>query len=266
MARSTQTSPEAGKVHNKKQTLSSHMMAMRSMVIVIAATIFVCFIVIFYLLSGQLVNFVLAPVYARGIGVIATRVSESLMMTLKTCLVTAIVVSMPMIFWQIWSFVGPALYPNERKVFVTVFLFFVLMFAVGIVFSYTVVFPLAIDLFFEASEGVAVPMWSVDGYFNFVLSFILPFGLMFDLPVVIYMLARRGWVNSRSLTKNRKYYILGASVVAAVLTPPDVVSQVLLLIPMLLLYEISVILSRTVKRAPGGSDAAENNESPLDKA
>ncbi len=228
------------------------------MVVVVAATVFICFAVIFYLLAPQLVGFILAPVYSRGISVIATKVSESLMMTMKTCLVAAVVAAMPMIIWQIWSFIGPALYPGEKKAFIALFFVFVLMFAAGVAFSYTAVFPLAIDLFYEASEGVAEPMWSVDGYFNFVLSFVLPFGLMFNLPVVIYILARRGKVTGVSLSKNRKYFILAAAVAAAVLTPPDVVSQLLLLAPLLLLYEISVVISRAVKPVSGNTGAEES--------
>ncbi len=213
----------------------------------IAIAIFTSFTAIFYLISQPLVDFILKPVVARGVAVISIRVSESLMMRMKTCLVASIVISMPFIIWQIWRFAGPALYPSEKKVVRALFVLMVIMFTVGIVFSYVTVFPLAIDLFYEASEGVATPMWSVEGYFNFVLAFILPFGLMFEMPVVIFVLARKGMVTGEALSKNRKFFILGASVVAAVLTPPDIVSQTLLLLPLLLLYEISVIISKTVK-------------------
>lgn len=231
----------------KKLGLGEHLLAMRRTVVMITIAIFSSFIAIFYLLSQPLVDFILQPVVARGVAVISIRVSESLMMRMKTCLVASIVISMPFIIWQIWRFAGPALYPSEKKIVRALFILMVIMFTVGIVFSYVTVFPLAIDLFYEASEGVATPMWSVEGYFNFVLSFILPFGLMFEMPVVIYVLARKGMVTSEALSKNRKYFILGASVVAAVLTPPDVVSQTLLLLPLLLLYEISVMISKTVK-------------------
>ena len=103
------------------------------------------------------------------------------------------------------------------------------------------------DLFWEASDGVATAMWSVKEYFNFVLSFVLPFGVMFELPVVIYMLARHGKVTYKTLSKNRKYVILVIAVVAAILTPPDVVSQCMLGLPMYLLYEIAAQVARFVK-------------------
>ncbi len=230
----------------KKLKIGEHLLAVRRMVVVIAAAIFVCFFAVFYLLSQTLVDFILQPVTQRGIAVIATRVSESLMMRVRTCMVASIVICMPVIIWQIWQFAGPALYPNEKKLVRALFLLMVCMFVIGVVFAYLTVFPMAIDLFQEASEGVATPMWSVEGYFNFVLSFVLPFGLMFELPVIIYILARKGKVTSTILSKNRKYFILGAAIVAAILTPPDVISQILLLLPLLLLYEISVLIARNV--------------------
>lgn len=242
------TSAQADKsADGTKLGMGEHLLAMRRVVVFITGAIFVCFLLVFYFLSQPLVDFILQPVSQRGIAVIATKVSESLMMRMKTCLVASIVICMPVIIWRIWSFVGPALYPDEKKMARMLFLLMVLMFIIGVAFAYLTVFPMAIDLFYEASEGVATPMWSVEGYFNFVLSFVLPFGLMFELPVVVYILARKGKVTAVALAKNRRYFILGAAVVAAILTPPDIVSQVLLLLPLLLLYEISVFIARIVK-------------------
>lgn len=230
------------------QGFFTHLRELRGVVVSMALAVLACFLVIFYLFCKPLVDFILQPVLVRGIVVIATRVSESLMMQIKVSLVAAIVMSMPLLIWLAWRFVGPALYPKEKKLFWLLFLVMILMFTIGIVFSYLTVFPLAINLFYEAGAGVATSMWSVEGYFNFVLSFVLPFGLMFELPVVIYLLARRGIVSSQTLSKGRRYFILGAAVVAAVLTPPDVVSQVLLLLPLLALYEVSVLITRFVRK------------------
>lgn len=241
----------------KRQMITEHLLAMRHMIVIIVGALFLSFLLIFYLFIDPLVHFVLQPVYARGIDVIATRVSESLMMKFKTALVAAAVVSMPVTIWQIWEFVSPALYKKERKVFLGVFLAMIGLFFVGVAFSYVVVFPLAVDLFYEASAGVATPMWSVEEYFNFTLSFVLPFGLMFELPAVIYMLARHGKVTGKGMGEKRKFFILGAAVAAAILTPPDVVSQILLLLPMLALYEISALIARTVKPLPPKEEAEE---------
>ena len=229
-----------------KQRFSEHLIALRGMLIRMAIVILVCFIAVFYLFCAPLTSFILRPVTERGIQVIATKVSESLMMQIKLSLVAALVIGMPVIIWQVWRFVAPALYPKEKKLFLLMFGVMVLLFATGILFSYLTVFPMAINLFYEAGAGVATSMWSVDGYFNFVLSFVLPFGLMFELPVVIFLLARHGKVTGQSLSHARRYFVLGAAVAAAILTPPDVVSQVLLLLPLLALYEVSVLIARSV--------------------
>ena len=122
-----------------------------------------------------------------------------------------------------------------------------LLFVGGVAFCYCLVFPMAIDLFWSAADGVASTLWSVKEYFNFVLSFVLPFGLMFELPVVVYMLARRGLVTYQKLAHSRKYVILVIAIIAAILTPPDAVSQCMLAIPMILLYEVAAQLARLVK-------------------
>lgn len=231
----------------RKQVLTEHLRALRKLVVVSAIAIFAAFLVMFYFFVQPLVDFILAPLVARGIEVVATRVAEALVMQLKACLVAAIVLAMPVITGQIWGFVAPGLYPEEKKLFLLLFGVALILFAVGVVFCYLYVFPMMVDLFFEAGVGVAEALWSVDQYFSFVLSFVLPFGIMFEMPVFIYMMARRGWARYDSLKKSRKYAVLAISFAAAILTPPDVVSQVMLGVPMLLLYEIGIQVSRFVK-------------------
>lgn len=234
---------------SQKEALYEHIRALRRVLVVSAAAVGVLFVLFFYLFCNPLVDFVLAPVRSRGIDIIATAVSEALMIQLKVCLVAAVVTGMPIIIQQVWSFISPALYPHEKRLFAGLFFVALLLFITGVTFCYLYVFPLAINLFWAASDTVAPAMWSVQEYFDFVLSFVLPFGLMFELPVVIYMLARRGKVNYAKLAKARKFVLLAIAVVAAVLTPPDVVSQCMLGLPMYLLYEIATQLARFVKPA-----------------
>jgi len=230
-----------------KQTVFEHIRALRRVLLVSVAAIGVCFILLFYLCCDPLVDFVLAPVRSRGINIISTAVSEALMTQLKVCLIAGVVLAMPVIIQQIWSFIAPALYPHEKKLFAGLFFVALLLFLAGVAFCYLYVFPLAINLFWAAADTVATAMWSVEEYLDFVLSFVLPFGLMFELPVVIYMLARRGKVNYQKLARWRKYVVLVIAIVAAILTPPDIISQCMLGIPMYLLYEIAVQLARFVK-------------------
>ena len=229
---------------DQKQPLFEHIRALRRVLLVSVAAVGVLFVLFFYLFCNQLVDFVLMPVRSRGIAV-----SEALMTQLKVCLIAGVIGAMPVIIHQIWSFVSPALYPHEKRLFAALFFVALLLFLVGVTFCYVYVFPLAINLFWTAADTVATAMWSVQEYLDFVLSFVLPFGLMFELPVVIYMLARRGKVNYQKLSRWRKYVVLIIAVVAAVLTPPDVVSQCMLGLPMYLLYEIAAQLARFVKPA-----------------
>ncbi len=230
-----------------KQILAEHLKALRKVLIVSICAVVAAFFVLFYFFSNTLVGYILLPLKQRSIDIIYTAVSEALMMQFKSCLVAAVVVAMPVIVWQIWLFIRPALFPEEKRVFSLLFFVAALLFFLGVVFSYFTVFPLAIDLFIEAGQDLALPLWSINEYFNFTLSFVLPFGLMFELPVAIYMLARRGKITYRQMAKNRKYMILGIAVVAGFLTPPDVVSQIMLGLPMWVLYEIGAQVARLVK-------------------
>ena len=232
----------------KREAFLENVKALRKVLIVSVAGIVVLFLVLFYGFCTPLMDFILSPVRNRGINIIATAVSEALLTQMKVCLVGAVVCTMPLITQQIWGFISPALYPEERKTFALLFWIALVLFMAGVAFCYLYVFPLAIDLFWTSADGVATAMWSVDEYYGFVLSFVLPFGLMFELPVALYMLAKHGKVTYSTLTKSRKYVLLLIFVVAAILTPPDVVSQIMLAIPIYALFEISVQIVRVMNK------------------
>lgn len=232
----------------KREAFLENLRALRRVLVVSVIGVVVLFLVLFYGFCDPLMDLILAPVRNRGINMIATAVSEALLTKFKVCLVAAVVCAMPLIMQQIWSFVSPALYPQEKKMFAALFFVALILFIGGVVFCCFFVFPLAIDLFWASAEGVASTMWSVQEYYNFVLSFVLPFGVMFELPVILYMLAKKDKVTYESLAKYRKYVVLVIAIAAAILTPPDVVSQLMLGIPMYLLYEISVQIVRVMKR------------------
>ncbi len=231
----------------QKTAVSEHLRALRRVLVVSVAAVAALFVLLFYFACTPLVDFILAPVRARGIEVISTTVSEALMMQFKVCLVAAVVAAMPVIIFETWRFLSPALYPREKRLFALLFVVALGLFVLGVCFCYAFVFPLAIDLFWSASQGVADTLWSVKEYFDFVLSFVLPFGLMFELPVAIYMLARRGLVDYPKMARARKFVVLAIAVVAAVLTPPDVVSQCMLALPMMVLYEVAAQITRAGK-------------------
>lgn len=189
----------------------------------------------------------LNPIRVRSIEIIYTDVSEALVTKMKVGLIAATVVASPVIIWQLWGFIKPALFSHEKRLFRLLFFAALLLFWLGVTFCYCAVYMLAVDFFLIAAENVAVPMLSVDKYIGFLFGFVVPFGIAFELPVVLYMTTRMGLTNHQTLAAKRKYVILGIAIVAAILTPPDVVSQLMLGIPMLILFEISVLITRFVK-------------------
>ena len=248
-ANAPETPPEeAEESHDDGLTLRDHLMALRKVIVVCVAAVGVGFLLSFYFLIDPLMSWITRPIEERGVQVIYTAVSEALTTKLKVAIVTGVVLAFPVIIWQIWSFVKPALYPKEQRSFRRFFWFALLLFLVGIVFCYGAVFFLAIDFFMVSGEGLATPMLSLDKYINFLFGFLLPFGVAFMLPVFIYITTRVGLTTPDMLVSKRKYVILAIFIFAAILTPPDVVSQVLLGVPMLLLYEVGILVSRLVKK------------------
>ncbi len=234
-------------VDNGAQPLLSHLMAMRKLIIACLGAVVVGFVFAFYVLCTPIMKFITSPIEARGVQIIYTAMSEALTTQLKVSLMAGVVIVSPFIFYQIWMFVKQALYDNEIRVFRALFFVALGLFLLGIVFCYRYVYELAVNFFLVAGENLATPMLSIDKYVNFLFSFILPFGVVFELPIAIFMATRMGWVDHKKLTSCRKYVFFGIFVMAAILTPPDIVSQVMLGLPMYLLFEVGVLVSRFTK-------------------
>ncbi|MBQ7825430.1 MAG: twin-arginine translocase subunit TatC [Clostridia bacterium] len=247
-------------VKSQTQPLITHLMAFRKLVVACLIAVVAGFVVAFYLLCNPLMHFIISPIEARGIQIIYTAVSEAFTTQLKISLIAGVVLMSPFIFYQIWAFVKPALYDNEIRLFRVLFVVALLLFLTGIVFCYCYVYELALNLFLVAGEDLATPMLSIDKYVNFLFSFILPFGVVFELPVALFIAARMGWVTSESLKSSRKYVFFGIFVLAAILTPPDVISQIMLGLPMYLLFEVSLLVVRITKPRLRDDDSTEDND------
>ena len=224
-----------------------HLMALRRVLIVSAAAVAIAFVLVFYLAIEKLMGWIIGPIADRGIEIIYTAMSEALVTKFKVAIVAAIILASPVIIWQVWSFIKPALYPKEKKTFRGLFLVALLLFLLGVAFCYLAVYTLAVDFFLVAGDNLATPMLSIDKYVSFLFGFIVPFGLAFQLPVALYLTTRMGLTDYKMLASKRKFVILGIFVLAAVLTPPDVVSQVALGLPMILLYEVGIQACRLTK-------------------
>lgn len=165
----------------------------------------------------------------------------------KVALLAGMIIASPVVIWEIWGFIKPALYPQEKRKFRLLFVLALLLFLTGVVFCYFAVYSLAVDFFLVAGDSLATPMLSIDKYVSFLFGFLVPFGVAFQLPVVLYLTTRVGLTTPDMLRSKRKYVILAIFVLAAILTPPDVVSQVALGLPMCGLYEIGILVSRCTK-------------------
>ena len=224
------------------ESMLSHLMALRKVLLISAAAVLIGFVLVFYLAIDPLMAQILAPIQARGIQVIFTTMSEALVTKFKVALLAGMIIASPVVIWEIWGFIKPALYPQEKRKFRLLFVLALLLFLTGVVFCY-----FAVYFFLVAGESLATPMLSIDKYVSFLFGFLVPFGVAFQLPVVLYLTTRVGLTTPDMLRSKRKYVILAIFVLAAILTPPDVVSQVALGLPMCGLYEIGILVSRCTK-------------------
>jgi sec-independent protein translocase protein TatC len=234
-----------------KQPLLVHLVELRSRLIKTMIMITILFI-IFYFFADSIYNFLVQP-YAdavegeEGRRLIFTALHETFFTYIKVALFASLFISLPFLLIQLWIFVAPGLYKNEKSVVVPYLLATPILFILGSALVYYLIMPLAIKFFlsFESIGGNgALPIQleaKVNEYLSLIMRLILAFGLCFQLPVALTLLARVGFVSSESLRKNRKYVIVGVFAVAAILTPPDPISQIGLGIPILLLYELSII-------------------------
>lgn len=245
-------------VKENTQPLITHLMAFRKLVISILVAVLIGFVVAFYFLCGPLMKFITSPIEARGIQIIYTAVSEAFTTQLKVSLMAGVIVMSPFIFYQIWAFVKPALYDNEIRLFRVLFFVALLLFLIGIVFCYCYVYELALNLFLISGEDLATPMLSIDKYVGFLISFLLPFGVVFELPVAIFIAARMGLVDYKKLTSSRKFVFFGIFILAAILTPPDVISQIMLGMPMYVLYEVGVLVAKFTKPRQPKTEISED--------
>ena len=206
--------------------------------------------------SDKIVDFLARPIKKMGHTLIFTSPTEAFWVQMKVALIAGLFLASPGILWQVWRFVEPGLHLHEKKYAVPFIAVGSLLFIGGGAFSLFVVTPYALNFLLSYARPGLTPMITLQNHVDFMLKFTVAFGAVFELPLVITLLARMGVVNVRMLARNRKYAILGAFIVAAVLTPtPDIFNQTLMAGPLILLYEVG-ILERAHLRAPPGSGAA----------
>jgi sec-independent protein translocase protein TatC len=248
-----------------EQPFISHLIELRDRLLRMVVAVFVVFLCLFPF-TNSIYTFVATPLMAhlpQGSSMIATEVASPFLTPFKLVLVAAVFVAMPYILHQFWGFVAPGLYRHEKTLVVPLLVSSVLLFYLGILFAYFVVFPLIFAFFTStAPEGVAV-MTDISHYLSFVLTLFFAFGIAFEVPIATILLVWMGVVTPESLVAQRPFIIVGAFVIGMFLTPPDVFSQTLLAVPMWLLFEVGVFSSRILVRR---REAAEEEGAEADDA
>lgn len=230
------------------ETFISHLLELRNRLLKIVLGLVVC-VIAFLPFSNELYTWLAQPLLSHmpvGTHMIATAVTTPFLVPMKVSTLLAIVVSLPYTLYQAWAFVAPGLYTHERRFIGPLIIASTSLFLAGMAFAYFVVFPVLFGFITaSAPQGVAV-MTDIGSYLDFVTTMFVSFGLAFEVPIAVVILVKFGIVKVAMLKEARPYVIVGAFIVGAILTPPDVISQIMLAIPLWFLYEAGVFVARFV--------------------
>ena len=244
-------------------TLMSHLLELRDRLMKAMISIFIAFVPCAYW-SNELFDIVAKPLIAKlpaGTSFIAIGVISPFMAPFKLAVYLAIFIAMPYIIYQLWAFIAPGLYRREKRFAVPLLVSAVLLFYVGVFFAYFAVFPVMFEYLVHSGPTSVKMQTDISNYLDFVLMLFFAFGVAFEVPVAVVLLVVTGLVKVESLTDNRGYVLIGIFVVAAILTPPDALSQCIMAVPMYALYEGGLIMARIMyKMRRENTDAAEKEE------
>jgi sec-independent protein translocase protein TatC len=234
----------------QNHTLFEHLLELRTRLLHAVLGVLVVFCSLIYF-AQDIYQYVAKPLLAvmpEGTQMIATDVASPFFTPFKLTIVLSIFIAMPYILYQLWSFIAPGLYKHEKRLMVPLMLGSTLLFYGGIAFAYYVVFPVAFAFFSSvAPDGVTIAT-DISSYLDFVLKLFFAFGAAFEIPIAIILLCWTGVTTPASLRTKRPYIVVGAFVVGMLLTPPDIISQTMLALPMLLLFELGIIIASVYYR------------------
>ena len=251
-------------MENSKLPLTEHLTELRKRILISVAVLGIAFLFIFNY-SEELFNILTFPLKSEmkfnftkpflhikektPVSLVFLAPAEAFWMHMKVSFVASFIFALPVIFFQIWKFVSPGLLSNEKKYLIPFLFSSTILFLAGTLFCFIIILPFAMTFLLGYKTGSLTPMISVGSYIDFCLKFILAFGAIFELPLVIVFLVKFGIVSPSGLAKNRKYAILFSFIAAAILTPtPDAFNQILMTVPIIILYEIGILISKIIYR------------------
>ncbi len=234
-------------MNEKMAPLREHLEELRWVLLISLVSIFAGSILSYILFLDTIKDILMNPIKNLGMNLVFLGVTEGIFIHIKLALMGGIIVASPIVLWQLLKFFLPALHTNEKKIFIPAFFLSLFLFVSGIFFAYKFVVGLALQMLLINFGGGLTPMISVSKYISFMITFMVPFGMVFQIPVVTYFLTRLGFITPRFLREKRGYVILAMFTLAAVLSPgSDVVVQLLMGIPMIILYELSILISALI--------------------
>lgn len=244
------------------QPLISHLIELRKRLLNCIIAVFAIFLCLAYF-ANDIYQLIAAPLIEQmpsGASMIATDVASPFFTPVKLTIIVSVFLAVPVILYQVWAFIAPALYRHERKLVMPLLFSSSLLFYVGVAFAYFVVFPLAFSFFAKTAPAGVQIATDISNYLDFVMAIFMAFGVAFEIPIAIVLLCWTGITSPDDLRKKRPYMLVGAFVVGMLLTPPDVFSQTLLAIPMYCLFEVGVFFSRYYV-GKGRWDKEQDNQS-----
>ena len=247
------------------QPLMAHLIELRERTVKAALSVLIVFVAMSPFMK-EIFDWLSKPLMVAlpdGAKLLSTGVVAPFLVPLKVTLFCAFVVALPYVLYQFWAYIAPALYKREKRLALPVIISSVLMFAVGMAYCYFVVFRMVFQFIAGFSPDSVNFAPDIDSYFGFVITMFFAFGLTFEVPIFVMVLNRVGMASAKRLKKIRPYVIVGAFVVAAIFTPPDVLSQLLLALPLVVLYEFGIVLVKVFGRKDD-SDEDENSETADD--
>ncbi|MCI6989096.1 MAG: twin-arginine translocase subunit TatC [Campylobacter sp.] len=244
------------------EELRPHLVELRKRLVICVLAVLVCFVAAFnfWEIILEFITRPLTSVLPKGSEIIFTGVAEAFFTSMKVSFFASLLVTLPIIFYQIWAFVAPGLYDNEKKYVIPFVLSATVMFFVGAAFCYFIVVPIAYKFLISFGDQLFTAMPKINEYVGFFMKFMLAFGISFELPVVTFFLAKLGLVTNKSLSEFFRYAIVIIFIFAAVMTPPDILSQLLLAGPLVVLYALSIFIAKLVNPYKDIDEPDENKE------
>jgi len=236
---------------SQQETFIVHLIELRDRLLRMVIGFLLVFICLFPF-ANKLYTLLAQPLLARlpaGGHLIATAVTTPFFVPMKVAMLAAVVLSLPYTLYQAWSFIAPGLYAHEKRFVLPLVAASTVLFLVGMAFAYFLVFPVVFGFIVGVAPAGVMVMTDIGNYLDFVITLFVAFGIAFEVPIVVVVLVKFGWVSVKQLNEVRSYVIVGAFVLGAIFTPPDVVSQIMLAVPLWLLYEAGIMAARLMERS-----------------